>query len=437
MSGRAASNAGCDPPEGILSNKMAQEFRIDDLAPLGDGIGLSGEERVYIERTLPGDRVMARIQKRGGVLRGDVENVLEASPHRVAAPCRHYDICGGCSLQHATAAFYRDWKTGVVRAALARQGLAPDVWLDPVFLPAGTRRRATFAAVREKGRLTLGYFRRRSHTVAEITACLTADPALMALREKLAGPLAAILTGDKPADIFIQVVGSGAEVVITGAIGRKGVPDLRTYEAAAEMAHGLGLNRIAWRAREYDTPEVLLEVAPLIATFGALDVPLPPLAFLQPTKAGEDALVAAVMAALPAKGKFADLFAGCGTFTGPMLARGAVDAFENLETAVHALDKAKGAKPLTPVRRDLFRAPVEEARYDAVVFDPPRVGAEAQSRVLAAGDVPRVVGVSCNPATFARDARILADGGYRLESVRVIDQFIWSHHVELVGVFGK
>ncbi len=120
-----------------------------------------------------------------------------------------------------------------------------------------------------------------------------------------------------------------------------------------------------------------------------------------------------------------------------MLARGAVDAFENLETAVHALDKAKGAKPLTPVRRDLFRAPVEEARYDAVVFDPPRVGAEAQSRALAAGDVPCVVGVSCNPATFARDARILVDGGYRLESVQVIDQFIWSHHVELVGVFGK
>lgn len=421
----------------VLLRQMAQEIRIDDLAPLGDGIGLLGEERVYVERTLPGDRVTARIAKRGGVLRGDLVDLLEASPRRVPAPCPHYDICGGCSLQHATEEFYRDWKTGVVRTALARQGLSPGVWHDPVFLPAGTRRRATFAAVRKNGRVTLGYFRRRSHAVAEIAACLTADPFLMSLRDKLAGPLAAVLTGDKPADVFIQVVGRGAEVVITGAIGRKGVPDLQTYEAAAEMAHGLGINRIAWRAREYDTPEVLLEVTPLIATFGALDVPLPPLAFLQPTKAGEDALAAAVMAALPAKGKFADLFAGCGTFTGPMLARGAVDAFENLESAVRALDKAKGAKPLTPVRRDLFRAPVEELRYDAVVFDPPRVGAEAQSRALAAGEVPRVVGVSCNPMTFARDARILVDGGYRLESVRVIDQFIWSHHVELVGVFGK
>lgn len=418
-------------------NRMAQEILIDDLAPLGDGIGLAGEERVYVERALPGDRVTARIHKAGGVLRGDLIDVVEASPHRVPAPCPHYDICGGCSLQHAAESYYRDWKTGVVRTALARQGLAPEVWLPPVFLPAGARRRATFAAVRKNGRIVLGYFRRRSHAVAEIDACLTADPVLMNLRDKLVGPLAAILTEGKPADIFLQVVGGGAEVVITGAIGRKGAPDLQVYEAVADIAHGLGVNRIAWRAREHDTPEVLLEVTPLIATFGALSVALPPLAFLQPTKAGEDALTAAVVAALPAKGKFADLFAGCGTFTGPMLTRGPVDAFENAEPMMRALDKAKGAKPLTVHRRDLFRAPAEDLRYDAVVFDPPRVGAEAQSRALAAGDVPRVVGVSCNPVTFARDARILAEGGYRLESVQVIDQFIWSHHVELVGLFAK
>ncbi len=420
-----------------IHHRVADELRIDDLAPLGDGIAPSGTGRIYVDRALPGDRVRVRVHKAGGLTRADLLEVLDASPHRVAAPCRHYDICGGCSLQHAGEAFYRAWKAGVVRTALARQGLSPGTWHEPVFLPPGTRRRATFAALRKKDAVTLGYFRRRSHSVADVASCLTADPAVMDLRAKLIGPLTQILTDGKPADVFIQVVGRGAEVVITGPVGAKGVPDLRVYEAVADMAHGLGLNRIAWRAREQDSPEILLEIAPLLAVFGDLAVALPPLAFLQPSKAGEAALTAAVMAALPAHGTFADLFAGCGTFTGPMLARGAVDAYENAESAVRALDKAKGAKPLTAIRRDLFRAPIDGKRYDAVVFDPPRVGAEAQSRKLAGGDVPRIVGVSCNPVTFARDARILVDGGYRLDSVQVIDQFIWSHHVELVGVFSR
>ena len=416
---------------------MTDELRIEDLAPLGDGIAPSGNGRIYVDRTLPGDRVRARVHKAGGILRGDLMEVLEASRHRVPPPCPHYDICGGCTLQHAEESFYREWKQGVVRAALARQGVTPAAWRDPVFLPADTRRRATFAAVRKKDRVTLGYFRRRSHAVADIATCLIADPAVMGLRAKLVGPLAALLLDGKPADIFIQRVGGAAEVVITGPVGRKGVPDLQVHEAAAEMAHGLGISRIAWRAQDRDSPEVLLEVTPLIARFGVLDVALPPLAFLQPTTAGEDAIVAAVLAALPDKGKFADLFAGCGTFTGPMLARGSVDAFENLDSAVRALDKAKGAWPLTAARRDLFRAPLDGGRYDAVVFDPPRVGAEAQARALAAGGVPKMIGVSCNPVTFARDARILVEGGYRLESVQVIDQFIWSHHAELVGLFTR
>jgi 23S rRNA (uracil1939-C5)-methyltransferase len=161
---------------------------------------------------------------------------------------------------------------------------------------------------------------------------------------------------------------------------------------------------------------------------------------LQPTPAGEVALVAAVMAALPESGRFADLFAGSGTFAGSMLARGAVDAFENVAPTIAALNAAKGDLPFTATRRDLYREPLtraEAAGYDAIVFDPPRAGAEAQVRELAATAVPALVGVSCNPVTFARDARILADGGYRLDSVQVVDQFTWSHHVELVAAFSK
>lgn len=419
---------------------MAEDFEIQEMAPLGDGVSLSPRGRVYIERTLPGDRVVAKVQKSGGLLRGTVSQLVAASPHRVSPPCPHFEVCGGCSLQHADARFYQDWKAGVVRTALERQGIAPEGWRAPVFLPAATRRRVTFAALKKKNRVTLGYFRRRTHQVADIATCLVADPAIMALRAQLVTALVPVLQEDKPADIFIQAADSGRELVITGPVGQKGFPDLAVHEAVAEIAHTLKVNRVAWRRREQDSPEVMLEVAPVFATFGGFDVALPPLAFLQPTKPGELALTAAVMDALPAKGTFADLFSGSGTFAGSMLARGPVDAFENAEAAVRALDRAKGPRPLKAQRRDLFASPLdagELTRYDAIVFDPPRIGAEEQARTLADSDVPAVIGVSCNPITFARDARILVDGGYTLDSVQVVDQFVWSHHVELVGVFSR
>jgi 23S rRNA (uracil1939-C5)-methyltransferase len=226
-------------------------------------------------------------------------------------------------------------------------------------------------------------------------------------------------------------------------VGKKGKPDLPVREAIADLAHKADINRISWRGRERgerDDIEVMIERHPLMAKFGALDVALPPLAFLQPTEAGEAALVAAVMELLPAHGKFADLFSGSGTFSGPMLARGPVDAYESSAAAVRALDKAKGALPLKAFRRDLEREPLrrEEAnRYDAIVFDPPRAGAAEQAKALASAKTPLLVAVSCNPASFARDARFLVDGGYRLETVKVIDQFTFSHHVELVAGFSK
>jgi 23S rRNA (uracil1939-C5)-methyltransferase len=167
---------------------------------------------------------------------------------------------------------------------------------------------------------------------------------------------------------------------------------------------------------------------------------LPPLAFLQPTPAGEATLVSAIMEFLPKNGTFADLFCGCGTFSGPMLQRGTVDAYDSIESAIRALDKSKGAKPLKAVQRDLFRNPLQYAeanKYDAIVFDPPRIGAHEQAKTLAVSTTPILIGVSCNPATFARDARILVDGGYVFESIKVVDQFTWSHHVELVAAFTK
>ncbi|MGE3475961.1 MAG: class I SAM-dependent RNA methyltransferase [Rhodospirillaceae bacterium] len=420
---------------------MLSRLDIHDLAPLGDGIHRAGRERIYVERTLPGDVVEAQIQKpSGGIVRANAVRIIEPSPHRVKAPCPHYDVCGGCTLQHAGQEFYRAWKVESVRTALSRQNLAPALWRDPIFLPEGKRRRATFAAFKKKNVVALGYFRRRSHNVTDVSACLIADPAIMEMRKKLAGALAPILSDGKPADIFIQMVGTQFDLAITGAVGKKERPDLSVYEAAAELAHKLGIARVSWRSKAYNEAEVLVEVQPFIARFGILDVPLPPLAFLQPTKAGEDALTAAVMEALPERGAFADLFSGCGTFSGAMLARGPVDAFDSVEPAVRALDKAKGPHPLRAQRRDLGRQPLDAddtKRFDAIVFDPPRAGTEEQARALATSAVPRLVGVSCNPVTFARDARLLVEGGYKLDSVQVVDQFTWSHHVELVAAFSR
>ncbi|HEY1505865.1 MAG TPA: class I SAM-dependent RNA methyltransferase [Stellaceae bacterium] len=420
---------------------MAEDFRIDALSPKGEGIGMAKRERVYIDRALPGDRVTAKLRRDvDGVWRGDVLGIVEASPHRAEALCPHYALCGGCALQHASDVFYRDWKAGIVRDALAAKGLAPTRWREPVFLPPGGRRRVTFTAEKQGTAITLGYSRRRQRQVVAIASCLIADPAIMALRAKLSPLLAPLLQEGKPATAFVQTVGRQTELVITGPVGGGGVPDEAARDAMVALADELAIDRVSWRAHLGDVPDVMIERSKLRAHFGALTVALPPLGFLQPTPAGEAALVAAVMGALPPSARFADLFAGSGTFTGPMLARGPVDAFENSAPTIRMLDEAKGSLPLKVIRRDLYRAPltrVEAERYDAIVFDPPRAGAEAQAHELAAAATSVLVAVSCNPASFARDARILVDGGYRLDSVQVIDQFTFSHHVELVAAFSR
>lgn len=421
----------------MTTSVVGDALEIDRLNAKGEGIHEGPRERVFIDRALPGDRVTAKLRRDiDGLLRGDVIELIAASPQRVTPPCPYYARCGGCTLQHAGDAFYRDWKVGVVRDALSQRGLEPTMWREPVFLPAGGRRRITFTAEKRAGIVTLGFSRRRQRQVVAIESCLIADPAIMALRLKLAPLLAPILHESVPATVFIQAVAGAFEIVITDPAGC----DASARGAIARLADALAIARLSWRAHLGDAPEVIVERATLRARFGALDVALPPLAFLQPTAAGERALVDAVMAALPPSGRFADLFCGSGTFTGPMLARGAVDAFENNAATIAALDEAKAGLPLDAVRRDLYRAPLTSAEagcYDAVVFDPPRAGAEALVKGLAGAATLLVIAVSCNPATFARDARILVDGGYRLVSVQVIDQFTFSHHVELVAIFQR
>ena len=417
----------------------ASELEITYLGPKGDGVAQGRHGRVYIEGVFPGDVVRARTCRGDDeVIRGEITDVLEDSPYRREAPCAHYDQCGGCTLQHATTDFYRAWKQDVVHDALKKMNLNPKKWLAPVFVEGDSRRRATFATLRQRDRVLMGYYKRRSDHITDIKTCLVTENAIITMRDKLRPLLMPLIKEGRSADIFLQHVGGVFDMVFTGQIGKKGKPDLEVREALAELAHKAGIGRIGWRGRDRDSIEIMIETNVPTASFGDLRVPLPPAAFLQPTIAGEKALVDAVMGMLPAKGHFADLFSGCGTFAGPMLARGSVDAYESVDPAIKALMKAKGAKPLKAFRRDLFKNPLrrdEANRYDAIVFDPPRAGARDQCQALANGKVPLIVGVSCNPATFARDARILCDGNYRLDTVQVVDQFTWSHHVELVASF--
>lgn len=287
--------------------------------------------------------------------------------------------------------------------------------------------------------MVLGYFKRRSQQLTSISTCAVSEPRLLELSRGLKPYLHTIVGGREPVNFFFQCIGSTAELVVTGPVGR-GRPDNRVREALAQFAGELHVARVAWSPDTDSRPQVLLQSAPLTASFGSLRVELPAAAFVQATAPGETALVEIVKKHLPREGRLADLFSGSGTFSGPMLEAGAVDAFESDGLAVAALSNASKGSTLRAFKRDLFLNPLgvaELGRYAAVVFDPPRTGCREQAEKMAKSIVPTLISVSCNPATFARDAHILCNGGYRLEKVQVVDQFHWSHHVELVGIFRK
>lgn len=420
---------------------LTLELTVAEIGQKGDGVAHSDEGPVFIPRSAPGDRVTVKAAKdHAGTLRGEITAIVAPGPERAEPPCPHYDLCGGCALQHVTADFYKTWKTECVRETLARKGVNPESWQPSIFIPPATRRRATIHAYKKGAQLLIGYYRRRSHIIANIDECRVLDPALPALQQKMKPHLGALLQDGKPADLFLQKAGSAIDLVITAPLAdmAKNAPGLAAREALAALAEDCDIARISWRQDPRQKAELILQRKPVIAQMGPLAVELPPGAFLQPSAAGEKALVDDVLAAMPAHGHFADLFAGCGTFSGPLLARGRVDAFESDEAAAGALGKAGGGKPLQAVRRDLFRDPLtakELSSYDALVLDPPRAGAVAQAKALAASSVPVIAYISCNPASFARDAAILIEGGYHLKSARPFDQFIWSPHTELSGIF--
>ena len=403
------------------------KLTIERLGHLGDAIAQTAEGQVFVSQMLPGEEVT-------GEIAGDRlvnARIVTPSADRVRPPCSHAKTCGGCLKQHASDSFVAEWKREVIASALAGQGISTEI--RPVITsPAQSRRRAVLAARRTKSGVLLGFHARASDTLVAIPNCLLLRPEVMAAFPALE---ALVMTGgSRKAELALTVTHSlgGPDVSVTGGKPLDAVLRLEL----ARVAERFGLSRLTWEGEV-----VALRVAPMQQMGKALVAP-PPGAFLQATEDGQASLVAAVIEAIGPARRVVDLFAGAGTFALPIAQQAEVHAVEGDAAMVAALDKgwrlAEGLKRVTTEARDLFRRPLEPDEFksaQAAVIDPPRAGAEAQTRTLATSGLPVIAAVSCNPVTFARDAKILLQAGYRLDWVQPVDQFRWSAHVELAARF--
>lgn len=400
---------------------------IDRLGHLGDGVAQGPDGAVFVPQMLPGEVVEGDLQD-GKLLN---PRIVTPSVNRVRPPCVHARSCGGCLMQHSADPFVADWKLGIVKGALDGQGLT--TLFRPIMTsPPRSRRRATLSARRTKGGVLLGFHARASDTLVAVPNCQLLHPDLIATFPALETLVK--IGGSRSSEMSLTVTRSlaGPDVVVTGA---------KTVDAAvqldlARLAETHGFARLTWNGEM-----VALRAQPM-QRFGRALVAPPPGAFLQATAEGEIALLQAVALAVGSARKITDLFAGVGTFALPLAERAEVHAVESEAAMLTALDKgaraAEGLRRVTVETRDLYRRPLEADEFkgvEAVVIDPPRAGAEAQTRTLAAAKVPVIAAVSCNPVTFARDAKVLVNAGYSLDWVQVVDQFRWSAHVELAARF--
>jgi len=402
---------------------------IDRLGAQGDGIAETARGPLYVPFALPSEEVEVEVE--GG--RAALISVLRPSPDRVEPPCRYFGECGGCAVQHLAQPAYREWKRDRVVQALASRRLAAEV-ADLLPVEPRSRRRAVFSARRTEKGAVLGYNRMSSHEIVDIAECPVVLPAIEAALASLRS-LAALVGGRRDAfHVTATQTASGLDIAVTGA-GPMAEPVRR---AAAEFALGERFARLSVDG------EIVIEPRKPLVAFGPAAVPLPSGTFLQAVAAAEDALAGLVAAHLKKARRIADLFAGTGAFALRLAQKAEVHAVEADAAALAALDKgfrgAAGLRRVIVEKRDLFRRPLtfkELNGFDGVVIDPPRAGAEDQSKQLARSDVPLVASVSCNPATLARDLAMLIDGGYRLTSVVPVDQFLWSPHVEVVALLEK
>ena len=412
---------------------MERTLHVSSLGRHGDGIATAdgdGEQgRYFVPFALPGERVHAKtVGKRAEIL-----GILEPSSDRIEPFCPHFGSCGGCTSQHLGDASYRAWKHGIVEMALRNRGLEVNVD-DLVEAHGDGRRRVTFHVRFAKGRVQVGFMQPRSRDLINLDHCPILVPELGNAPETARLMTAPFASKTQQLDIAITATREGLDCDIRGA----GAVDYDIHVALAERADACDIARVSIEG------EMILERRKPTLRVGALRVPLPPASFLQATTAGEEILAGLVLSEIGGAKTVADLFCGVGPFALRMAPTAAVYAADSNEAAIAALRDAvrygEGLKPVDAEVRDLFRNPVyhdDLKRFDAVIFNPGRAGAEAQAKEIAASIVPLVVCVSCDPASLARDAKILTDGGYQFERVTPVDQFKYSPHIESVAVFRR
>ena len=411
---------------------VIERLLIDHVGHLGDGVALSSGEPIYVPYTLGGETVEVDAVPGHHPDRRQLVQVENPSPERIAPFCQHFGACGGCAIQHWQSEPYRAWKRGLVIETLAQAKI--DCEVHPLIDAHGLgRRRVTLhARMGTHEVLKVGFSAANSRDIVPIDRCPILDPGLAGALDAAWAIAEALKPSGKPLDIQVTATRGGLDVDVRGS---GPLPS----SMIATLSQIAGQHRLARLTRHGEL--VLMRTSPAIG-IGPATVVLPPGSFLQATVAGEEALAALVLEHCKRARHIADLFCGVGPFALRLAARSRVSAFDSDAGSVSALSKAAastpGLKPVKAEARDLFRRPLvpQELRdFDAIVFDPPRQGAQAQAQALAASKIPAVVAVSCNVATFARDARMLIDGGYRIEGVTPIDQFRHTPHIELVARF--
>jgi 23S rRNA (uracil1939-C5)-methyltransferase len=409
---------------------------IQKLGAQGDGIAQGPSGPIYVPFTLPGETVaIARVKNQGTVM-----SIATASPDRREPACRHFGpegvngTCGGCTLQHLADEPYRAFKRQLVVDALAFKGLTPEID-DIVAAHPGERRRVVFAARKTEKDILIGFNQAESHHIVAIEECPISSPGIISKLPAIKAVAKALAPNAEPFRLTVIETQSGFDIAADG------IKKLEDAQRRGVVETALRLKGIA---RVSLNDEILVEPSKPLLDFGGVSVSPPPGAFTQATKQAEDAMAELVVSHVGKAKRMADLFAGSGTFSLRLARIGRVHAVESEDKALAALDHAarntQGLKPVSIERRDLYRRPLMTAElkhYDAVVFDPPRAGAEFQSQELARSAVKKIVAVSCNPLTLARDLAILVEGGYRITKVTPIDQFLWTSHVEVVVALEK
>ncbi len=406
----------------------------------GDGIAEHDGKPVYVPLALPGDRLSVRLkEKRGEGYAAETIESRDLMPRRAPA-CRHFGACGGCRLQHLPVTLYRDWKQQQIQYALKSRGIE-DASIRPMIDAAPeTRRRLRLAFVNAGGRAILGHRRRGGREIVDITECPIALPAITALFEPFRQTLVTLDMAKAGGEVSITAADNGLDLLIDS----KSEPTLADREALAALAEREDLGRVAWRPDAMSEAEPIAARREVIVRFGTVPAALPSGAFLQATDAAERAIVKSVTSAIDGATRVADLFSGCGAIGLPLASEGRnVRAFERDAAMVRTLSAAARRAGLEASiqaeSRDLDGNPLtggDLSDFDALILDPPRAGARPQVEAIArAKSTPAIAMVSCNPATFARDARTLIDAGYRLDWLQPIDAFLFAAEIELVAAF--